>query len=71
MTTELRVDVLDGADGEHGGLGAELEVGGYAAQLIPEVADNLDEFNHVTAHADTLTSGDLLKFWTYPEILQW
>ena len=36
MTTELRVDVLDGADGEHGGLGAELEVGGYAAQLIPE-----------------------------------
>ena len=28
MTTELRVDVLDGADGEHGGLGAALEVGG-------------------------------------------
>ena len=63
MTTELRVDVLDGADGEHGGLGAELEVGGYAAQLIPEVADNIDEFNHVTAHADTPDQ------WRFAEVL--
>ena len=37
MTTELRVDVLDGADGEHGGMGGELEVGGHAATLLPEV----------------------------------
>jgi len=26
MTTELRVDVLDGADGEHGGMGGDLEI---------------------------------------------
>ena len=63
MTTELRVDVLDGADGEHGGLGAELEVGGYAAQLIPEVAENIDDFNHVTAHADTPDQ------WRFAEVL--
>ena len=43
MTTELRVDVLDGADGEHGGMGSELEVGGFAAKQIEEVAENTPE----------------------------
>ena len=33
MTTELRVDVLDNAEGEYEGYGAELEVGGYAAKV--------------------------------------
>ena len=50
MTTELRADVLDGADGEHGGIGADLEVGKFAAVEVPEVAADLDDFNHVTAH---------------------
>jgi ferredoxin len=63
MTTELRVDVLDGADGEHEGFGAELEVGGYAAQLIPEIAESSDDFNHVTAHSDTPDQ------WRFAEVL--
>ena len=63
MTTELRVDVLDGADGEHGGMGGELEVGGHAATLLPEVAATLDDFNHVTAHTDTPNE------WRFGEVL--
>ena len=50
MTTELRVDVLDNAEGEHAGFGAELEVGKFAAVEVPEVMAGLDTFNHVTAH---------------------
>ena len=50
MTTELRVDVLDNAEGEHAGFGAELEVGKFAAVEVPEVLAGLDTFNHVTAH---------------------
>ena len=50
MTTELRVDVLDNAEGEHAGFGAELEVGKFAAVEVPEVVAELDTFNHVTAH---------------------
>ena len=63
MTTELRVDVLDGADGEHGGMGGELEVGGHAATLLPEVVATLDDFNHVTAHTDTPNE------WRFGEVL--
>ena len=50
MTTELRVDVLDNAEGEHAGFGADLEVGKFAAVEVPEVVAELDGFNHVTAH---------------------
>ena len=63
MTTELRVDVLDGADGEHGDMGADLEIGGHAAILLPEVAATLDDFNHVTAHTDTPNE------WRFGEVL--
>ena len=63
MTTELRVDVLDGAEGEDAGMGSELEVGGYAAQRIPEVVDSLESFNHVTAHTDTPDE------WRFAEVL--
>lgn len=63
MTTELRVDVLDGADGEHGDMGADLEVGGHAATLLPEVAATLEDFNHVTAHTDTPNE------WRFGEVL--
>ena len=50
-----------GGAGEHGGMGSELEVGGYAAQMIPEVAESLDDFNHVM-HIPTLqTNGGLLR----------
>jgi hypothetical protein len=54
---------LDGADGEHGGMGSELEVGGFAAKQIEEVAETLDDFNHVTAHSDTPDQ------WRFAEVL--
>jgi ferredoxin len=63
MSTELRVDVLDGADGEHSGLGAELEVGGNAAMAIPEVAEQLDAFNLATAHSE------VPEQWRFAEVL--
>ena len=63
MTTELRVDVLDGADGEHGDMGGDLEIGGHAAILLPEVAATLEDFNHVTAHTDTPNE------WRFGEVL--
>ena len=63
MTTELRVDVLDGAEGEHEGLGADLEVGGNAAMLQPEVAATLEDFNLATAHTDTPSE------WRFAEVL--
>jgi hypothetical protein len=40
-----------------------LEVGGYAAQLIPEIAESSDDFNHVTAHSDTPDQ------WRFAEVL--
>ena len=51
MTTELRVDVLDNAEGEYEGYGAELEVGGYAAKFREEVVEELETFDLITAHA--------------------
>tara|TARA_Y100000768_G_scaffold335701_1_gene277028 strand:- start:449 stop:1006 length:558 start_codon:yes stop_codon:yes gene_type:complete len=51
MTTELRVDVLDNAEGEFDGYGAELEVGGYAAKFREEVTEELESFDLITAHA--------------------
>lgn len=63
MTTELRVDVLDGAEGEHEGFGADLEVGGNAAMLQPEVAATLEDFNLATAHTDTPSE------WRFAEVL--
>ena len=50
MTTELRVDVLDNAEGEYDGYGAELEVGGYAAKFREEVEEELETFDLITAH---------------------
>jgi len=50
MTTELRVDVLDNAEGEYDGYGAELEVGGYAAKFREEVTEELETFDLITAH---------------------
>ena len=49
MTTELRVDVLDSADGEHEGYGAELEVGGWAAQEVEGAKEAQEDFNLITA----------------------
>jgi ferredoxin len=63
MTTELRVDVLDGAEGEHEGFGADLEVGGNAAMLQPEVVATLEDFNLATAHTDTPSE------WRFAEVL--
>jgi len=63
MTTELRVDVLDNADGENAGLGMELEVGKFAAVEVPEVMAELDNFNHVTAHTDAPEE------WRFAEVL--
>jgi len=63
MTTELRVDVLDGAEGENAGMGADLEVGKYAAVEKPEVVAELDTFNHVTAHTDAPQE------WRFAEVL--
>ena len=51
MTTELRVDVLDNAEGEYEGYGAELEVGGYAAKFREEVTEELESFDLITAHS--------------------
>lgn len=50
MTTELRVDVLDGAEGEHGGYGGELKVGGWAAVEVEGVKERHLTRNTVTAH---------------------
>ena len=50
MTTELRVDVLDSAEGENSGYGGELEVGGYAAVEIEGIVDEHSERDPITAH---------------------
>ena len=63
MTTELRVDVLDSADGEHKGYGAELEVGGWAAQEIEGAKEAQEEFNLITAHTDVPSE------WRFAEVL--
>ncbi len=63
MTTELRVDVLDGADGEHGGLGADLEVGGWAAIERTEVLEEQANFNLATAHEN------VPEAWRFGEVL--
>ncbi|MGB1484724.1 MAG: hypothetical protein ACPG9E_01880 [Poseidonia sp.] len=63
MTTELRVDVLDNADGDNAGLGSELEVGKFAAVEVPEVMAELGNFNHVTAHTDAPEE------WRFAEVL--
>ena len=63
MTTELRVDVLDSAEGEHEGFGADLEVGGWAAVEIEGVAEEQASFNLATAHDDVPES------WRFGEVL--
>ncbi len=63
MTTELRVDVLDNAEGEWEGLGAELEVGKFAAIEKPEVVSTLDSFNLATAHKS------VPEEWRFGEVL--
>ena len=50
MTTELRVDVLDNAEGEWEGYGSELEVGGWAAVPIESAIENNKERNPVLSH---------------------
>ena len=63
MTTELRVDVLDSADGEWEGYGSELEVGKFAAVEVPEVAESIDSFILATAHTDVPNE------WRFGEVL--
>jgi ferredoxin len=63
MSTELRVDVLDSAEGEEAGLGAELEIGGNAAMAIPEITEQLETFNLATAHSEAPEQ------WRYAEVL--
>ena len=63
MTTELRVDVLDSAEGEYGGYGVDLEVGKFAAKKLDEVAEVQMGFNHVTAH------DDVPQEWRFGEVL--
>lgn len=63
MTTELRVDVLDNAEGEWEGLGAELEVGKFAAIEKPEVKSTQDSFNLATAHKSVPDE------WRFGEVL--
>jgi formate hydrogenlyase subunit 6/NADH:ubiquinone oxidoreductase subunit I len=63
MTTELRVDVLDSAEGEHEGFGADLEVGGWAAVEIDGAAEEQAVFNLATAHDDVPES------WRFGEVL--
>jgi formate hydrogenlyase subunit 6/NADH:ubiquinone oxidoreductase subunit I len=63
MTTELRVDVLDSAEGEWEGFGAELEVGKFAAIEKPEVTEQLESFNLATAHEDAPHE------WRFGEVL--
>jgi len=63
MTTELRVDILDQAEGEHSGLGVELEVGKFAAIAKTDVMETLEGFNHVTAHED------VPQEWRFGEVL--
>ncbi|HIG03279.1 MAG TPA: hypothetical protein EYQ53_02695 [Candidatus Poseidoniales archaeon] len=52
MSTKLRVDILDlqDEDSEHGGLGSNLQVGGYAALPLEEVIAAHEVRNPVTAH---------------------
>ena len=63
MTTELRVDVLDSAEGEWEGFGAEIEVGKFAAIERPEVAEEIASFNLATAHTDAPDE------WKFGEVL--
>jgi len=63
MTTELRVDVLDSAEGEHEGYGADLEVGGWAAQEVQGAKEAQEEFNLITAHTDVPSE------WRFAEVL--
>lgn len=63
MTTELRVDVLDNAEGEWEGLGAELEVGKYAAIEISGVKSEQESFIIATAHEA------VSQEWRFGEIL--
>ena len=63
MTTELRVDVLDSAEGEYAGYGMDLEVGKFAAKKLDEVAATQESFNHVTAHED------VPQEWRFGEVL--
>lgn len=63
MTTELRVDVLDSAEGEYGGYGLDLEVGKFAAKKLDDVAEAQIQFNHVTAHED------VPQEWRFGEVL--
>lgn len=51
MTSELRVDVLDGVEeGEHADLGGDLEVGGYAARRKEDWESMNQDFSISTAH---------------------
>ena len=63
MTTELRVDVLDNAEGEWEGYGSEIEVGKFAAVEKPEVVATMDNFNLATAHTDAPDE------WRFGEVL--
>jgi ferredoxin len=63
MTTELRVDVLDSAEGEWEGYGQELEVGKFAAVERPEAKQEIATFNLATAHTEAPHE------WKFGEVL--
>ena len=50
MSTELRVDVLDSAEGEWGGYGTDLEVGGWAATEVEGAKERQMDRNPVVSH---------------------
>ena len=50
MSTELRVDILDSAEGEWEGYGSDLEVGGWAAVEISGAKEEQETRNPVTSH---------------------
>jgi len=50
MSTELRVDILDGAEGDHEGFGSDLEVGGWAAIEVEGIKEIQQTRNPVTSH---------------------
>ncbi|HIF45597.1 MAG TPA: hypothetical protein EYQ73_02230 [Candidatus Poseidoniales archaeon] len=63
MTTELRVDVLDNAEGEWEGLGAEIEVGKFAAIENLEAKAEHETFVLATAHTQAPQE------WRFGEVL--
>ena len=74
MSTELRVDILDGADGEHAGYGSDLEVGGWAAVEVAGVKEFQETRNPVTSHdspVDEFRFGEVIDLSGDTAIVRW